>query len=58
MRQAVISAVYVDLDSKTAYANYIVISGVPKDWDVIIDRINNEWLVIYTANYKTIQTAG
>lgn len=30
MRQAVISAVYVDLDSKTAYANYIVISGVQK----------------------------
>ncbi len=48
MRQAVMSAVYVDLHAKSARANNIVVSGVPKmdnreDKDLIAELIDNEF---------------
>jgi hypothetical protein len=48
MRQAVMSAVYVDLHSKSARANNIVVSGVPKsdgtnDKDIIVELIGSEF---------------
>ena len=48
MRQAVMSAVYVDLHAKSARANNIVVSGVPKmdnmeDKDLIAELIDKEF---------------
>jgi hypothetical protein len=48
MCQAVMSAVYVDLHSKSARANNIVVSGVPKsdgmnDKDIIVELIDSEF---------------
>ncbi len=51
LRQAVVSAVYVDLHSKSARANNIIISGLPKrdrsdDKDTVLELIGNEFNIM------------
>ena len=51
LRQAVVSAVYEDLHSKSARANNIIISGLPKldrsdDKDTVLELIGNEFNIM------------
>ena len=51
LRQAVVSAVYKDLHSKSARANNIIISGLPKldcsdDKDTVLELIGNEFNIM------------
>lgn len=56
MRQAVVSAVYVDLHSKSARVNNIIVSGLPKldrtdDKDTVLELIGNEFNIIPTIKH-------
>jgi hypothetical protein len=53
LRQAVVSAVYVDLHSKSARANNIIVSGLPKldrtdDKDTVLELIGTEFNIMPT----------
>jgi hypothetical protein len=56
MRQAVISAVYVDLHSKSARSNNIIVTGLPKDEksddkDTFIEMIEHEFNIRPTVKH-------